>query len=245
MRYRLLDEIRGLTLISMILYHTCWDLVYMFHVKAPWYETRGAYYWQQSICWTFIILSGFCWHLGKNKLKHAGKIFFAGLLVTAVTLLFMPQDRIVFGVLTFLGTAAFIVLAAEKVLNKVQPCPGLLFSLCMFGLTKQVGSGYLGTGFFRILKVPAAFYRNWFTTFLGFPHTGFYSTDYFPVFPWIFLYIAGYYMYRWMERNDLFLIFDRSICGPVGVMGRHSLFIYLLHQPVLYLVFSFIFNVMA
>ena len=36
-RCALLDELRGLDLISMMLYHGMWDLVYLFGVSAPWY----------------------------------------------------------------------------------------------------------------------------------------------------------------------------------------------------------------
>ncbi len=76
-RYELLDSIRGLVLISMILYHACWDLVYLFGKNWSWYQGTGAYLWQQSICQTFILLSGFCWSLGKKPAKR-GLIVFLG-----------------------------------------------------------------------------------------------------------------------------------------------------------------------
>ena len=40
-RYALLDELRGLALISMMGYHAMWDLVYMFGLDAPWYGGLG------------------------------------------------------------------------------------------------------------------------------------------------------------------------------------------------------------
>ena len=60
-RYRLLDELRGLDLISMMLYHGMWDVVFLFGVAQKWYTGRPGFVWQQSICWVFILLSGFCW----------------------------------------------------------------------------------------------------------------------------------------------------------------------------------------
>ena len=63
-RCALLDELRGLDLISMMLYHGMWDLVYLFGVRAPWYGSWQGELWQQSICWVFILLSGFCLPLG-------------------------------------------------------------------------------------------------------------------------------------------------------------------------------------
>ena len=38
-----LDTIRGITLLSMMLYHTCWDLVFLFGKKIPGYSGLGGY----------------------------------------------------------------------------------------------------------------------------------------------------------------------------------------------------------
>ena len=238
MRYRLLDEIRGATMVSMIIYHACWDLIYLFGMPGAWYESPGAYLWQQSICWTFIFLSGFCWHFGRKKLRRGLKIFLGGALITAVTLAVMPEDRVVFGVLTFLGSAALMLIPSDRFLKKCPAAPGCVLSLLLFFLAKGVPAGYLGTGFLQLGSLPAGLYRNLFTTFLGFPHPGFFSTDYFSIFPWIFLYLAGYYSYMWMEQKEKLSVFDRSICPPLGLMGRYSFWIYMAHQPVLYGVFS-------
>ena len=104
-RCALLDELRGLDLISMMLYHGMWDLVYLFGVRAPWYGSWQGELWQQSICWVFILLSGFCLPLGRHPVKRGAVVFGCGALVTAVTLIFMPADAVWFGVLTLLGSA--------------------------------------------------------------------------------------------------------------------------------------------
>ena len=60
-RFALLDTLRGMMLVSMILYHGCWNLVYLYGKDWQWYRySKGAYFWQKSICCTFIFLSGFC-----------------------------------------------------------------------------------------------------------------------------------------------------------------------------------------
>lgn len=94
-RYALLDELRGLDLVSMMLYHGCWDLVNLFGIQADWYYGLPGHLWQQSICWVFILLSGFCAQLGHHTLRRGAQVFGAGALVTAVTLLFMPEDRVI------------------------------------------------------------------------------------------------------------------------------------------------------
>lgn len=129
-RYTLLDELRGLDLVSMMLYHGCWDLVNLFGIQADWYYGLPGHLWQQSICWVFILLSGFCVQLGHHTLRRGAQVFGAGALVTAVTLLFMPEDRVVFGVLTLLGSAMLLTGLLEKPLRRIPPQQGLLSPQC-------------------------------------------------------------------------------------------------------------------
>src|SRR5699024_8807333 len=86
-RYALLDELRGLALISMIGYHAMWDLVYMFGLYAPWYGGTPGFLWQQATSWTFILLSGFCLGLGHHPVRRGLIAFGGGALVTLVTLI--------------------------------------------------------------------------------------------------------------------------------------------------------------
>ena len=127
-RYALLDELRGLDLVSMMLYHGCWDLVNLFGIQADWYYSLPGHLWQQSICWVFILLSGFCAPFGRHMLRRGVTVFAAGALVTAVTLVFMPEDRVVFGVLTFLGSAMLLTGVLEPLLKKIPPAAGLAVS---------------------------------------------------------------------------------------------------------------------
>ena len=54
----------------MIVYHACWDLVYLYRLDWDWYRSFWAYAWQQSICCTFILLSGYCWQMGRHPLRR-------------------------------------------------------------------------------------------------------------------------------------------------------------------------------
>ena len=117
-RYALLDELRGLDLVSMMLYHACWDMMFLFGIWMDWYAGMPGRLWQQTICWVFILLSGFCVPLGHRTLKRGAQVFAAGALVTVVTLVFMPEDRVVFGVLTFLGSAMLLTGVLETAAEK-------------------------------------------------------------------------------------------------------------------------------
>lgn len=243
LRYGILDSIRGLVLCSMILYHGCWDLVYIFHMDFNWYRGKGAYIWQQSICWTFIFLSGFCWSLGKKPLKRGITVFGAGALVTLVTYLFMPQDRVVFGVLTLIGSCMILMLPIEKLVKKIPPKTGIFFSFLLFLLTRDINTGYLGFEGIRLARLPEQWYQGLPAAYLGLPYPGFFSTDYFSLIPWLFLFISGYNLYgifytgRILENNLL-----KKKLPFFNFIGRKSLLIYMLHQPVIYLLLSCIFR---
>ncbi len=238
-RYTLLDGLRGLTLISMILYHGAWDLVYLFGVDWDWYRGSGAFVWQQTICWTFIFLSGFCLPLGRRPLRRGLEVFAGGILVSAVTLLAMPQAPVRFGVLTLIGSCMQLTGIARKLLERVSAPIGLAVSLGLFVLCRNVPAGSLGFGSWEIAVLPERWYCSSLGAFFGFPNPDFFSTDYFPLIPWLFLFLAGFYAYFLFRRWGLLSQLRVSrIPGPLLFLGRNSLQVYLLHQPILYGILS-------
>lgn len=239
-RYGALDWIRGITLISMILYHGAWDLVYMFGVNWDWYRSKGAYAWQQSICWTFILLSGFCWALGQNrrrKLRRGLLVFSGGALITAATVWFLPENRVVFGVLTLLGSCMILLLPLQGAIRKIPPAAGMAASAVLFVLTRDVNRGFLGFEGWNPVALPDGWYRNLFTAWLGFPEPSFFSTDYFSLFPWIFLFLTGVFFSLWMQKKGMPRCLSDVRIPALEWAGRHSLELYMVHQPVLYAVF--------
>ena len=170
-----LDTLRGLTLVSMIAYHACWDLVWMFGMDWAWYRGQGAFFWQQSICWTFILLSGYCWSLGRRHLRRGLTVFAAGALVSAVTLIAMPENAVRFGVLTLLGSASLLLIPLERILRRVPARLGLVGSFFLFGLLRNVSDGFLGLGGKVWISLPETWYCNAVSAYLGFPPPGFFT----------------------------------------------------------------------
>lgn len=240
-RYAVLDGIRGFALLNMIVYHAVWDFVYVLDFRWQWYRSEAAYIWQLYICWTFIFLSGFCQPLGRKNLKRGIQVFLAGILVSFATVVFVPQNRILCGVLTLLGSCMLLVFLLEPVLKKCLAEIGFLASLLLFALTRNINRGYLGFENLNLYKLPGALYRNLLTAYLGFPPNGFYSSDYFSLFPWLFLYIAGYFFCRVWNENGWMHILERGKSQLLEWFGRRSLVIYLVHQPVMYLIFACLF----
>lgn len=228
-RYETLDTIRGFALLSMMAYHASWDLVYMFGVDWPWYHGFAAYVWQQSICWTFILLSGYCWSLGRRQLRRGLTVFLCGTLITAVTGFFMPSNLVLFGVLTLLGSSMLLVNGFQGLLRRIPPRAGLAGSFCLFLLTRDVNAGYLGFEGTRIFRFHDGA-RDLGTAYAGFPPADFFSTDYFSLLPWFFLFLTGFYLFALRPEEDR----EGRRVPLVTAMGRHSLLIYMLHQPVIY-----------
>lgn len=164
-----LDTLRGLTLLSMMAYHGCWDLVYLRGLPWSWYHGFWAYVWQQSICCTFILLSGYCWQMGRHPLRRGLMSFGGGLAVSLVTALAMPEDPVRFGVLTFLGTAMLLTVPLRRWLDRVPPRLGLAGAFGLFLLVRNINDGFLGFAGVPILMLPRSWYANLFTAGLGFP----------------------------------------------------------------------------
>ncbi len=240
-RYTIPDALRGFSLVSMIIYHAIWDLIYIFGISVPWYTSQGAYVWQQSICWTFIILSGFCWHFGRHKLKRGLIVMGCSAVISIVTLLIMPENAVRFGVLSLISAGTLLLIPLDKLLSKVNPTAGLFVSFLCFFLTRNVYYGYIGFESLDLIKLPTFLYRNSFTAWLGFPGADFNSTDYFPILPWIFLYIFGYFLYRLMKEKNMLPYLSVVSIPPLELIGRHSLIIYMLHQPVIYIILQIVF----
>ena len=234
-RLHLLDALRGFLMINMIAYHGMWNLVYLFGVEANWYAGTPKYLWQQFICWTFILLSGFCWSMSRSHIRRGLLVFGGGLLVSLVTCILMPENRIIFGILTCIGSCVLMMTPLEKLLQKIPAGVGAAGSFGLFLLLRNCPRGTLGFEKLVLCPLPEGLYRNYLTAYLGFPSASFYSTDYFSLIPWIFLFIAGFFLYRiasakgWNEK-----LFARGQFPLLNAIGRNSLLVYLLHQPVLY-----------
>lgn len=232
-RYALLDELRGLDLVSMMLYHACWDMMFLFGIWMDWYAGMPGRLWQQTICWVFILLSGFCVPLGIPHPEarrtgvccrgtgHGGD---AGLHAGGpggVRCADLSGQR--HAAHRCAGTAA------EKSDARCGPC-GVGGAVC------GVLPGWVGLGGWKLM-LPQSLYANYFTAFFGFYPDWFYSADYFGLLPWLFLFWAGYYLHKAVGRRRMEPL-RRPVCPALGWMGRHSLLLYLLHQPVIYGVLS-------
>lgn len=236
-RYVLLDELRGLAVAAMVVYHAFFLLGEVFGSAAGRELLRRAEPVQPFIAGTFIFICGICCRLSRSNRRRGLRLLGLALLLTLCTwaLTFMGIHQVIlFGVLHFLAVAILLFHVLEKPLSKAPPLPQALLFAALFLLTANLlAGGPPGIGFGPwLLPFPSTNLLPLF--FLGFPSHTLGSADYIPLIPWLFLFLAGTAVGIYAQRGRFPACFEKPRCGPLRWVGRHALLIYLLHQPVLF-----------
>ena len=146
-RYELIDGIRGLAMVNMVIFHFLYDVFIIYGRDPGWYGRTGSHLWQQGICWTFILVSGFSWRFGKkNSIRRGIFLNLCGLVITVVTGLAVPGQAAIFGILNFLGCAILLMALLDRWADRIPPAAGLVGSMLCFFLLRHINTGTLGIG---------------------------------------------------------------------------------------------------
>ncbi len=249
-RVGILDEIRGFAIICMVVYHAMYDLKYLHNIDVPIFFDDWFDIIRDIFAGTFIFISGTVCRYSSNNIKRGTQCFFIGMIMTFV-LPFFTNGTIYFGILHFLGVSMMLFGLGQKLFDLLPSVVGFAISILLFILTMNVGMQYVsGTfqpGYFGIphlfqLHFPMEAYNIGVLFPLGLHNASFQSSDYFPLLPWFFLFIAGSYFGIFAKNGSL-----PKFCYPTHIkwlatVGRYTIWIYVLHQPVLYLLFNLIFH---
>lgn len=220
----------------MVCFHAAFDAA-LFGAELPWLFGTVGTLWQLSIGCTFVVLSGFCAGLSRRPLRHAIMLLCCGFLATLVTTLFLPSEQIRCGVLTCLGLCGLVAAAVRKLPKQPKrPILAAVVCLALFLIFYHLPDGYLGFGKLSV-SVPSALYQSSCGYVLGLPSPHFFSGDYYPLLPWVFLYLCGYFLCGTKPKFAK-IRFHSPLSKPILFLGRHSLAVYLVHQPILMAVFS-------
>lgn len=240
-RIGLLDEIKGASLLLMILYHAAYDLCFIFDVPIPFFSSAVVNILRDFIAGTFIFIAGISSRFSRSNLRRGLYCLGFAMILTAATYLFVPDQLIVFGVLHLIGTCILLFALIHKLLDKLSPATGIGITAILFVLTRRVPYGYLGVPYLLEIKLPEPLSSTNYFSPLGFFNDTFFSSDYYPLLPWMFLFLCGAFAGVFLQKNRLPSRFYRSRFSFLSLAGRNTLFLYLIHQPILYGAFSLIF----
>lgn len=222
-RLKLLDSLRALAIFLMVLYHTAYDLREYIGLPidyhSPFWFSLG-----KASALLFMILSGFSAGLSKNPSRHGLQVLTWGMVITLTTYILMPS-YVRFGILHLLGT-------------------GMLFSPYLLRLPPLIlllVAGGIGTGGYWALHMTVPY--AWLLPF-GLTYSGFSSIDYYPLFPYLSVTILGVLFFKYykhfaqeykpaLEDENKAPVTPKRWARFVESLSKHSLAIYLVHQPLL------------
>ena len=177
-----------------------------------------------------LVIAGWMCTLSRNNIKRAAKYAAAALVVWIATTLVSVDDSVNFGSIFCMAACTAIVALARPVLDRVPAAWGITICLIFFACT---------------WSIPKAVYPIPYLAWLGFPDPDFVSGDYYPLIPFYFMYLAGFFAARTAQESNCeapVWAYENPI--PVlASLGRHALPFYLLHQPVILGVLELIYSV--
>lgn len=234
-RIHTLDELRGIAIFCMIFFHAFYTFGYFFGYQWGMWLVNFFAPAEPYFAGIFIVISGIACNLSHSNLERGVKLMLISLIVTLVTYFTVgAQDMIQFGILHMLACCMLLYGLSNKYLKLLPSWLGIVFNVILFVLTFHTAGHLFGVPPLFSVTLPNSWYSTKFLFMFGFPYDKFVSADYFPLFPWMFLFFAGTYIGRiGVKRKFPKTLFKKRI-GFFGFLGRHSLFIYLVHQPMLF-----------
>jgi uncharacterized membrane protein len=207
-----IDLLRTVAIVLMVVFHLVYDLNEFAGLDVNYWS--GFWYWEgRASAWTFIFLSGISSGFSRNTVKRGVKVFAAGMLITLVTYFFLREQYIRFGILHFLGTCMVLFPLLKRMSNT-----GLVIGAVAIAL--------LGIPVQRVVADTALLLP------LGIMYNGFVSADYYPLIPYLSIFMMGVLAYKlhYFKRVSLFKFSFQN--RYITMISKNSLMIYLIHQPI-------------
>ncbi|MBP0979157.1 MAG: DUF1624 domain-containing protein [Oscillospiraceae bacterium] len=223
----------------MVIYHYSYNIFQIYNINLL--DSIIMCYIRDFFAGVFILISGISCNFSKNNIVRGIKCFLIGILITLVTYIFLPSELIVFGILHMLGISILIYILLNNILNNIYKYINkkiiILIFLILFFMTYRIYRGYLnilGQKYF----LPEIFYEIKFLFAFGFPSSSFRSADYFPVFPWTFLFLSGAVLGSVKPKESFPDFMFKSRFKFLEIIGKRTLLIYILHQPVFFIIYK-------
>jgi uncharacterized membrane protein len=219
-----IDFLRGVSIILMVCYHLLFDLgefrgverFFGFSTDLTTVAWKAAQYFFAAL---FVVLSGISSTLSRNNVRRGLRLLAVSLAVTAVTYFFDRASAIYFGILQCLAVSILLYGAAFR---KAGPA-----ACAAWGALVLLLGAALPT-----LTKGLVIRSDWLLP-LGIHTPAYSSFDYFPLLPWLGAFLAGAALGKSVYAPRRSLLPWRLPESFIHVAGRHSLLIYIFHQPVI------------
>ena len=229
-RFIELDLLRGFAIFAMIIFHVLGDLDYFFTLRVNNFVYQLSFIFQGL----FFVLVGINIAVKSNRVKeisievykqiirHGVWIFCIGMIITVATILVIPERPVLFGILHCIGLS--IMLSALFLRFKEY---NIIFGAVVIITGLIIENYYITDPTIFHLMIGLHQKQMWR-----------YTIDYFPLFPWfgVTLLGIGFGNILYKDNKRIFTMPDLSTYKPITMvtwLGKHSLAIYLFHQPIL------------
>ncbi|MDY3901886.1 MAG: heparan-alpha-glucosaminide N-acetyltransferase [Atopobiaceae bacterium] len=231
-RVRVFDAVRGFSVLSMMAFHLCYDLRYLYGLPMAWFVSPFLDVWRASISWTFLFVAGCMCVLSRSNLRR-GLVYGAfALLIFVATSVAAADVPISFGIIFCMSACTLAYALLERLrLAPRGPVAGLVL-LALFVASLGVTRGFVGVGPLTF-DLPASLYATDRLSWLGFPGPTFESGDYYPVLPYLLMYLSGASFNAWWKGRGYPERLRGPVCRPLEFVGRHALAFYVAHQPLI------------
>ena len=231
MRERILwiDVIRGISILAMITFHFAFDMMYFGFAKSDLIYQPDWRLFERMIAFSFLFIAGLslsitheAWINWKSFIRRYGMTAICAVLISTVTYILFGNDMIRFGILHAISISGLISLLFLK-LNSLSL---VLLAAAIFLINTMMPKPLNGDYFWQ-----------WLVHTTNTPN----SLDYRPIIPWITPFILGMASHQLFKNWGLLekgkAVTHREL-SFLSWLGRNSLAIYLLHQPILFASFS-------
>ncbi|HET7412589.1 MAG TPA: DUF1624 domain-containing protein [Pararhizobium sp.] len=223
-----IDSARGVAIVAMAVYHFAWDLQHFGYVTPPTIDVGGWKLFARTDASSFLFLVGVSLVLAHHPQirwrgfwKRMAMIVAGAIAITVVTWFVTPGSFIFFGILHAIAAASLIGL----LFLRLPPWLTIVIAVGVF-----IAPWYLASPIFDYPPL-------WF---IGLSDRLRPSNDYVPLLPWLTPVLVGIAATKIAKANGVLEWLrdhapsPRGIAAGLAFSGRHSLAIYLLHQPVLF-----------
>lgn len=256
-----LDALRGLSIFLMICHHLIWDIRYILGYTELFKFEKGYFFnyvLQPLFLCCFILISGVCCTFSRNNLKRSLRLMIGALTLSLIMALAsfvllklemisdLKQEGlfVFFNILHLLTVGTFLCYIVEKAESRSKradspPDPVMLNSPSSWTNSILIISAlilFVAEPFVRKMSQRVDTYA--FLPFGVLPESYISMGDYLPMVPWLGVFLVGMVLGRILYSGKMTLfpgapLTLRRITRPFEWIGRHSLFVYLIHQPIL------------